>query len=203
LKQIKNISTEEKILEASKGVFMKYGLYGSRMRDIADAANVNPALLHYYFSSKEKIFDKVFEGAMAKYFQQMAVFSDSSLPIKQRVLNYIDNIIDFYTEYPQMSMFIIKEISINPDLFKQKVNVVKNAKVSLIGLLEEGIKKGEIKKIDTALFSINLQSLCSYPFLATPLFKHILKVNSKDWNDFDSNKLKQVVKSFVENSLTK
>jgi AcrR family transcriptional regulator len=161
LKQIKNISTEEKILEASKGVFMKYGLYGSRMRDIADAANVNPALLHYYFSSKEKIFDKVFEGAMAKYFQQMAVFSDSSLPIKQRVLNYIDNIIDFYTEYPQMSMFIIKEISINPDLFKQKVNVVKNAKVSLIGLLEEGIKKGEIKKIDTALFLINLQSLCS------------------------------------------
>jgi AcrR family transcriptional regulator len=204
LKKLKNISTEERILEASKEVFMKYGLSGSRMRDIADAAHVNPALLHYYFRSKEKLFDKVFEGAMAKYFQQMDVFSDSSLPIKQRVLNYVDNIIDFYTEYPQMSMFIIKEVSINPDLFKQKVNVMKNAKVSLIGLLEEGIKKSEIKKIDTALFLINLQSLCSYPFLATPLFKHILKVNNKkDWNDFNTIKLKQAVKSFVENSLTK
>jgi TetR/AcrR family transcriptional regulator len=42
LKQLKNISTEEKILEASKEVFMKYGLYGARMRDIADAAHVNP-----------------------------------------------------------------------------------------------------------------------------------------------------------------
>ena len=197
-------STEEKILEAAKTVFMKYGLYGARMQDIADTAGINKALLHYYFRSKEKLFDKVFEGALVKYFQQMDVLSDSTLPIKQRIFKYVDNIIDFYSEYPQMSMFIIKEISINPELFKQKVSIAKKTKgARLLEVVEEGMAKGEIKKIDTAMFLINLQSLCSYPFLATPLFKHVLKTNNKDWHDFNSNKLKQSVKTFVENTLSK
>ena len=174
------------------------------MQDIADTAGINKALLHYYFRSKEKLFDKVFEGALVKYFKQMDVFSDSSLPIKQRVFKYVDNIIDFYAEYPQMSMFIIKEISVNPELFKQKVNIAKKTKgTRLLEVLDEGIANGEIKKIDTAMFLINLQSLCSYPFLATPLFKHVLKVNHKDWNDFNSDKLKQSVKTFVESTLSK
>ena len=121
MKKLINTGTEEKILNAAKEVFMKYGLYGARMQDIADTAGINKALLHYYFRNKEKLFDKVFEGALQKYFQQMDVFSDSSLPIKERVFNYVDNIIAFLSEYPQMSMFIIKEISINPELFKEKV----------------------------------------------------------------------------------
>lgn len=204
MSKLPETTTEEKILEAAKTVFMKYGLYGARMQDIADTAKINKALLHYYFRSKEKLFDKVFEGALVKYFQQMDVFSDSSLPVKQRVFQYVENIIDFYAEYPQMSMFIIKEISINPELFKQKVSVAKKTKgARLMEILEEGMASGEIKKIDTAMFLINLQSLCSYPFLATPLFKHVLKVNHKDWNDFNSNKLKLSVKTFVEYTLSK
>ena len=66
MKQLKDTSTEEKILDAAKEVFMKYGLYGARMQDIADTAKINKALLHYYFRNKEKLFDKVFEGALAK-----------------------------------------------------------------------------------------------------------------------------------------
>jgi TetR/AcrR family transcriptional regulator len=197
-------STEEKILESAKEVFMKYGLYGARMQDIADTAGINKALLHYYFRSKEKLFDKVFEGALVKYFEQMDVFSDSSLPVLKRIFKYVDNIIDFLSEYPQMSMFIIKEISINPELFKEKVNAIKKTKgVKLIQVLEEGITNGEIKKIDPAMFLINLQSLCSYPFIAAPLFKHALKAHNKDWGDFNTAKLKQSVKNFVELTLTK
>ena len=66
-----NSNTEEKILEAAKEVFMKYGLYGARMQDIADTAGINKALLHYYFRNKEKLFDQVFEGALDKYFSHM------------------------------------------------------------------------------------------------------------------------------------
>src|ERR1039458_1693766 len=110
-------TSEERILDAAKVVFMKFGLYGARMQDIADSAGINKALLHYYFRSKEKLFDKVFSGALSKYFQQMEVISDSSQPILQRLYKYIDNIFSFFAEYPQMTMFIIKEIGLNPALF--------------------------------------------------------------------------------------
>ena len=205
MKQLTDNSTEEKILEAAKEVFMQYGLYGARMQDIADKAGINKALLHYYFRNKEKLFDKVFDGALVKFFEQLDVFSNSELPVKKRMFLYIDNIIDFYSEYPQMSMFIIKEIGNNPELFKEKVMIAKkNKSMKLVQILEDGMKSGEIKKIDITLFVINLQSLCSFPFLASPMFKHSLKAQGKDWEkDFSTEKLKQTVKTFVELTLGK
>jgi AcrR family transcriptional regulator len=204
MKQLKNISTEEKIMTAAKQVFMKYGLYGARMQDIADTAGINKALLHYYFRNKEKLFDKVFENALSRFFEQMEVFANDTLPIKERLLIYISNIIDFYFEYPQMSMFILKEIGNNPELFKQKIQIAKKNKTSksVIQALEDAIKSEGLKKIDTTLFIINLQSLCSFPFLAATMFTHSLKAQNKDWNtDFSTEKLKKSVQTFIENTL--
>ena len=203
MKQLKDTTTEEKILEAAKVVFMKYGLYGARMQDIADTAKINKALLHYYFRNKEKLFDKVFEGALSKFFEMMDVFSKNDISIKARLMVYIDNVVDFYSEYPQMSMFIIKEIGNNPEVFREKVQLAKkNKTMKFIQVLEEAVKSGEIKKIDTTIFMMNIQSLCSFPFLASPIFKHSLKAQGKDWEkDFSTEKLKKSIKTFIENAL--
>lgn len=199
-----NSNTEEKILEAAKEVFMKYGLYGARMQDIADTAGINKALLHYYFRSKEKLFDHVFEGALEKYFDNMSVFSDTSLPLKERIFIYIDRIIDFLSEYPQMSMFIIKEIGVNPELFKTKVMALKKTKGSkLITLLQEALEKEEIPPLDPIVFMMNMLSLCAYPFLAAPIFQNMVANHNEGWTDPNNLKLKQSVKEFVNFKLSK
>ena len=59
---MKKTPTEEKILLSAKKVFYQKGLKGARMQEIADDAGVNKAMLHYYFRSKDKLFDKVFEA---------------------------------------------------------------------------------------------------------------------------------------------
>ncbi|MGZ6540312.1 MAG: hypothetical protein ACXVEB_18185, partial [Bacteroidia bacterium] len=130
----------------------------------------------------------------------MDVFSNDALPVKERLYLYIDGIIEFYAEYPQMSMFIIKEIGNRPEILKQKIQIAKKHKtIKLIQVLEEAIKNKEIKKFDTAMFLVNLQSLCTYPFLASSMFRHSLKSHGKDWEkDFSTEKLKQSVKDFVE-----
>lgn len=204
MKQLIDTSTEEKILESAKDIFMKYGLYGARMQDIADTAGINKALLHYYFRNKEKLFDKVFENALSKFFSVMDVFSNETLPILERLNIYTDNIVDFYSEYPQMSMFIIKEIGNNPDVLKEKIQAAKKNKTNrLIAVLEEGMKTGEVKKTDATMFHINFQSLCAYPFLASPMFKHSLRANGKEWEkDFNNEKLKKSIKDFITMTLS-
>lgn len=194
---LKDSTTEEKILEAAKEVFMKYGLYGARMQDIADTAGINKALLHYYFRSKEKLFDAVFDGALEKYFAQMTVIGDKSMPIKERLMQYVDNMFDFFTEYPQMSMFIIKEISINPEMFHEKVKQLKNQRSLLIPTLEEAFAQNEIKTFDPVIFMVNLHSLCAYPFLASPLYKVILKKHGYNWEVEAKENVKQSVKEFI------
>jgi TetR/AcrR family transcriptional regulator len=202
---LKDSNTEEKILEAAKTAFMTHGLYGARMQDIANNAGINKALLHYYFRSKEKLFDHVFEGALSKYFQQMLVFSDTSLPVEQRIHKYIDNIIDFLSEYPQMAMFIIKEISMNPEVFHEKVKTLKPSNGrSLLVLLKESMVTGEVPPhIDPVIFITNLHSLCSYPFLASPIFKSMCRAAELDWEDPNNEKLKNSVKEFVSFKLRK
>lgn len=199
-KQEKDSSTEAKILEAAKIVFMKYGLYGARMQDIADTAGINKALLHYYFRSKEKLFDRIFESALERYFSNMQVWTDESLNLKEKIFKFIDGFIDFYEEYPDMSTFILKEISIDPDMFKQKVMAFKKKKgfKHLVSLLEEEMAAKRIKKIDAPLFLVHLHSLCAYPFVASPIFRQTYKAAQYNFDtDFSKEKLKASVKDFV------
>lgn len=56
----RSIATSERILDAAEELFAKHGIYGVTMREIAELANVDTALLHYYFESKRGVFDAVF-----------------------------------------------------------------------------------------------------------------------------------------------
>ncbi|MEZ4903780.1 MAG: helix-turn-helix domain-containing protein [Spirosomataceae bacterium] len=62
------LSTEDKILQAAVKVFLRDSYDGSRMQDIADLAGINKALLHYYFRSKDKLFERVFEEKIQVFF---------------------------------------------------------------------------------------------------------------------------------------
>ena len=199
--KLKDSKTEEVILNAAKVVFMEFGLYGARMQQIADRAGINKALLHYYFRNKEKLFDRVFENALSRYFQNMEVLLDESLPIIDRVYSYADRFIDFLSEYPQMAMFLIKEVSLNQALFEEKVNRHKNQHASLIRVLNEGIAKGYIQPLNTMLFFVNLVSLCTYPFVARPIFNVVATKNNEQWGSGQIQDLRNSIHDFIENKI--
>jgi AcrR family transcriptional regulator len=56
----RSLATSERILDAAEELFAKHGIYGVTMREIAELASVDTALLHYYFESKRGVFDSVF-----------------------------------------------------------------------------------------------------------------------------------------------
>jgi AcrR family transcriptional regulator len=58
------ITTEQKIMDAAEHVFLDEGFSGARMQHIADRAGINKAMLHYYFRSKDKLFELVFRHKM-------------------------------------------------------------------------------------------------------------------------------------------
>jgi TetR/AcrR family transcriptional regulator len=197
--KLKDEKTEVKILEAAKEVFTKHGLYGARMQEIADLAGINKALLHYYFRNKEKLFDAVFEGALKKYFEQMMVIGDTSLPVKERLFVFVDNMFKFLEEYPMMAIFILKEVTIHPEVFREKIKQMKTNQPFLIHVLKDAMDKKEIKSFDPFVFMINLQSLCAYPFIAGPIYKNMFTANGYDWGNTHDNieKIKDSVKEFI------
>lgn len=75
--------TEEQILNAARRVFTRKGFAAARMEDIAQEAGINRALLHYYFRSKDKMFDMVFKENMGKFFQDLLLHFRVKNPLKK------------------------------------------------------------------------------------------------------------------------
>lgn len=194
-------STEYKILEAAKTEFLEFGLYGARMQNIANRAGINKALLHYYFRNKEKLFDKVFESALARYFSNMDIMSDDRLDFKERVHVLADRFLDFLNEYPQMALFLIKEVSANQALFIEKVEKSQKGNITLLKALIEAKQHGIITVQDPLLFFVQLISMCTYPFVAKPLFTVIAERNETSWNSESIKALRTSIHTFIDHQL--
>ncbi|MEY4141045.1 MAG: hypothetical protein RL110_416 [Bacteroidota bacterium] len=194
-------STEHKILEAAKTEFLEFGLYGARMQNIANRAGINKALLHYYFRNKEKLFDKVFESALERYFSNMDIMSDNRLDFKERVHLLVDRFLDFLEEYPQMALFLIKEVSANEALFIEKVEKSQKGNITLLKALLEARDSGVISVQDPLLFFVQLISMCTYPFVAKPLFTVIASRNGTNWNSAAIKAMRTSIHNFIDHQL--
>src|SRR5690606_40702738 len=109
------MSTEEKIFEAAFKVFQSKGFTGARMQEIADEAGINKAMLHYFFRSKEKLFEAVFMKAFGKLAPQINEIFNSDDDLFEKIRKFTASYITFVIEYPFLPQFIIQEMNNNPD----------------------------------------------------------------------------------------
>src|SRR6476619_6643320 len=111
----KEQNTEEKILAAAKKVFLKEGMAGARMQDIADEAGINKALLHYYFRSKDKLFETIFTETSSRFIPRMNQVMDSDLPLFEKISMFCEAYISQMQQNPYIVLFIMNEANKHPE----------------------------------------------------------------------------------------
>ncbi len=179
----KDKDTEEKILNAARKAFIRNGLSGARMQEIADEAGINKALVHYYFDNKEKLFALVFEQEFARFFTSLAGVLSADMPLFEKIGQIIALDLEKMSQFPDMPLFVINEISRNPAMITQKLRHLKVTDV-IAGFQKQiagEVKKGKIRPIGAEQLLINIQSMCIFPFAAKPLIKTVMKKNEKDF----------------------
>lgn len=197
----KHKSTEEKILESARRVFHKKGMYGARMQEIADDAGINKALLHYYFRSKSKLFEVVFQDSARKMFQQVFNTLDSKLPLLKKIEKFIHCYIDIVSKYSYLPAFIIHEINQNsPRVKKILENLKENVVLTLLNEIREHQNKGKIAKGDPLQILVNIISLCVFPIAVKPVIQMIYDLDEKLFWQF-IEKRKSYVAEVILNSL--
>ncbi|MGH1334938.1 MAG: TetR/AcrR family transcriptional regulator [Aureispira sp.] len=195
-------STEEKILAAAKKVFYQKGLKGARMQEIADDAGVNKAMLHYYFRSKQKLFDQVFSQSVRSITPQlMDVFLEES-NLQTKIAHLVELTIDLFLEEPFLSNFIINELSNNPEKLFQSILEYDDGLVGKVlplisSQIQEGIEQGSIQSdLKPAELIVNILSLCLLPIMAQTVLQRILGIDDERMERF-MVKRKQTVTQFV------
>jgi AcrR family transcriptional regulator len=161
-----DLSTEEKIKEAAKKVFLKKGYAATRTRDIAEEAGINLALLNYYFRSKEKLFDLIMLEKLEKFFGAIApILNNTGASLEQKIILFSGNYIDLLTANPELPLFILSEVRHNPDRFAHKLPVAKVADSHFMKQLQE--KRPDVNPIH---FLMNLLAISVFPFIMKPIF---------------------------------
>jgi len=190
-------STEEKIYEAARRIFVLKGMEGARMQEIADEAGMNKALLHYYFRSKENLFRAVFKDIFTKFFSKVkeTIFSDAST--KEKMIFFIDNYIDMIHANPYVPQFIINEINRDPIMLKSLMfeSGIEPQKILEIFLHE--VELNNSSKFDPRHMVVSLLGMLILPFAALPLLQMVyFNDDQVAYNQFLDER-KDVVKNMI------
>ena len=199
----KNKDTEGQILNAAENVFQKKGMDGARMQEIADEAGINKAMLHYYYRSKQLLFEAVFTKAFSLLAPQLNKILNDDSSIEEKVKNFTNNYISFISKHPYLPNFIIQELNRNTKFFEK---IQQNAAFPTLEKFKNQVKleveQGILKPIDGEQLFINIVSLNIFPFVAAPLIKGFMKIDNNGFKQIMEQR-KTSVSQFIINSIKK
>ncbi len=167
---------------SAREVFIQKGFAGARMQEIADLAGINKGLLHYYFKSKEALFDEVVSENVSILAPQLQKLVTSEEKVLDKVRQFVYFYIDTLMENPYLPTFILHEIHFRGDDFaKEIVKRYKINPIKLIWQIELETREGYIKPINPIQLILNVLSLCVFPFIAKPMIQQAMSISQEDF----------------------
>jgi TetR/AcrR family transcriptional regulator len=196
--------TEERIFDAATDVFEEKGLAGARMQDISDRAGINKSLLHYYFRTKEKLFNAVFEMVAKKMFSRFTPVFEEDMSLEDKIRFFFREQIAFLQKNPRLPAFVINEINQNPERIKKLLE-----NIDFKGILEKMLEKHkhEIHKYNIDEKTIpqimtSIAAISVFPFAARGLLETILKKAGYDFDKYMEER-KEFAAEFVIKAITR
>lgn len=197
----KEQNTEDKIVDAAKTVFIQKGMDGARMQEIANEAGINKALLHYYFRTKVKLFEKIFSLVFKDIFEILEMTVMKELSFEEFLEQFITEYIALLKRKPYIPQFVIHEINRNPERIIEQMKNTRFDKKQLFDIIEQAALDKLIRPIPPVHLITNILSLCLFPFVAKPIITGFaLDGDKKKYKTYINERPEQVV-AFVKNAI--
>jgi TetR/AcrR family transcriptional regulator len=170
------------ILDAAAREFARYGVDGARTDTIAREAQVNKALLYYYFKDKETLYGAVLDGAFSGLKDKVFRVLDSAAPPREKILQYVGAYFDFIASNQLYPRLMQREMMRAREGESQHIDkIIRNhiqpifARVSAV--LREGIARGEFREVSPAHFVPSMVAMIVFYFSSAPVMQKIVGFN--------------------------
>ncbi len=185
--------TKKRILVAAEAEFLVGGYDGSRMQAIADRAQINKAMLHYHFRSKNELFAAIFKAKALELFPKVQANLHTNKSFISFTCGFVDAYYELLIENPYLPGFLMHVAASHLELL-EKVPI--HFPKLFVAAFKTEVSKGTIRPHDAEQFLISLIGMCVIPFVGRNLFKSSLKL---DEPSFDSLLLKRAaeIKEYV------
>lgn len=177
---------EEKIIEVAKALFIEKGYAETSMSEIAAKAGINRPGLHYYFRTKDKMFEAVFGDILLSIVPKIFdIISQKDMNIERRIEEMIDTYYALFIDNPKLPMFMMREINRDANLLIKtatQLNLHEKFRHSL-DTIEQEMKEGKLKQVPIRFMFYNISSLLTIPFLTQDLTYSILLEEGETFED--------------------
>lgn len=174
--------TRDRILDAARQALRERGTAGARMQEIADAAGVNKALLHYYFKNKATLAAAVFQREMEGLIGPVTETLASPLPIREKVRRVVELYLDSLSRNPDLPGYVLGELNFHPERVDDLIRSTAHAEpeeltdrilAPLAEQIREEVEAGRMRPMAPEAFTVNLLALCVFPFAARPMVERV------------------------------
>lgn len=180
------ISMEERIVEVAKQVFLENGYEMTSMSDIAARAGINRPTLHYYFRTKERMFQAVAAPILDTFVPQVETIIAADTPFMVKVERLLDAYMPIFKENPSLPRFVVGEMHRDIDSLLHLIGKFRTE--SLFRLLLETLlsemDKGNIKRVPLPIVMGTFYGLLTFPFLTGNMLNRLFFDNKEAYNAF-------------------
>ena len=171
-----NENIEKRIHTAARKLFIEKGYLNTNMSDIAVAAGIKRPTLHYYFRTKERLFQSIYGNILQAVIPRIHGILSQDIPFIDRLSDVTDEYFALFRKNPDLPQFIIGEIQrdINHLIVIAKQLGVDEYILKIKAVCLDDMEKGAIKTVPVQDIFLTFYSLMLFPFLTKNLITHLL-----------------------------
>ena len=180
--------TERQIFDAALAVFARKGKDGARMQAIADAADINKAMLHYYFRSKDRLYREVFAYTMRRFMASFGASLREAPTFAETLRAFIDGYVRFVRANQDAMRLMVSENLTGGALISEHMRSLKDDPDAppqvMTRTVEAAVEAGEIRPVCPHHTMLTIVSGCLFPFIAAPTVRLMHPEAAADWDAF-------------------
>lgn len=198
-------NNEQLILEAAEAEFLAKGYHNAKTTAIAERAGVTHAMLHYYFRTKENLFNVVFLKKLEKTADLFVPDFETNTSFSEVIRGIMEYQFELLEANPQLMNFVYNESissQVNKDTFMKSI-IPKVLKMysALDRLLQEEIARGAVRPIETLDLILNMAALNTMSFrVGAIVYNSDVKWNNEHIGDMMKDRKESNIQ-FVLNAL--
>ncbi|MDH7514571.1 MAG: TetR family transcriptional regulator [Bacteroidota bacterium] len=182
-------ATEKRIFRAAISVFGERGKHGARVRDIAQRAGTNKALVHYYFRSKERLYSEVFRYLITTMFRFIAQAVKESDDFADIIRTFIDRYFSLLEKNRDILRFMFREILAGATAFGKELEQIyttdqRTPPHIFFESYERAVRRGEIRDIGAVQTLLTMIGACVLSFMAPPIVFALYPMERKTRKQF-------------------
>lgn len=194
--------SRDRIIRAAIDVFAEKGLHGARMDEIGVRAKVNKAMVYYYFSSRQNLYEEVLVTILSEVFGALGKALDRAVESRLDPVDRLQAVVgahfDAFARDPRYARILVEAIASDPDIPRRAFGrIIMKAgipsPVRLLGVFDEGRRQGVFRDIDPAQTLISIIGLNLVHFVAAPIAQAVFSLGVEESRAFQAERKKSIL----------